>query len=118
MKTDLYTKAVLTVIALSLTVVAIQLSVKDVNAQAYNRASGVQLVAICNPDGKNCADVTPDFHLKGQVKDLERLPAEISSQIAGRIGGPISNQINQQMNRISGQVSELQVKIDQIAQRR
>ena len=64
MKTDLYTKAVLTVIALSLTVVAIQLSVKDVNAQAFNRVSGVQLVAICNPDGKNCADVNTDYQLR------------------------------------------------------
>jgi len=64
MKTDLYTKAVLTVIALSLTVVAIQLSIKDVNAQAFNRVSGVQLVAICNPDGKNCADVNTDYQLR------------------------------------------------------
>jgi hypothetical protein len=64
MKTDLYTKAVLTLIALSLTVVAIQLSVKDVNAQAFNRVSGVQLVAICNPDGKNCADVNADYQLR------------------------------------------------------
>ncbi len=64
MKADLYSKAVLTVIALSLSVIAIQLTVKDASAQAYNSQSRVQLVAICNPDGRNCVDITSDYRMK------------------------------------------------------
>jgi len=64
MKTDLYTKAVLTVIAISLAGIAVQLTIKPAFAQAYNGRSGVQLVAICNPDGKNCADINSDFQLR------------------------------------------------------
>ena len=64
MAVDRYTKAVLTVIAISLGVIAIQLSTTTAHAQAYNAQSRVQLVAICNPDGKNCADINSDFQLR------------------------------------------------------
>ena len=63
MTTDMYTKAVLTVIAIALSAIALQHAIPSAFAQAYNR-SGVQLVAICNPDGKNCADINSDFQLR------------------------------------------------------
>ena len=65
MKSDLYTKFVLTVIALSLSVIAIQLATKDAHAQS-NRftfsSSGALIVSICDPTGTgygtfNCAEV-------------------------------------------------------------
>lgn len=64
MKTDLYTKVILTIIAISLTGIAIQMTTKEAHAQAYNSVSRVQLVAICNPDGKNCADINTDYQLR------------------------------------------------------
>jgi hypothetical protein len=64
MKSDLYTKAILTVIAISLSLIAIEMTTKTANAQAYNAQSRVQLVAICNPDGKSCADINSDFQLR------------------------------------------------------
>jgi len=64
MKSDLYTKFVLTVIALALSAIALQHAIPSAFAQAYNGRSGVQLVAICNPDGKNCADVNSDYQLR------------------------------------------------------
>ena len=72
MKTDLYTKAVLTVIAISLTVVAIQLSIKPAFAQSGNFSftQGGQLrVSICNTrfsaDGQvYCADVVNGGQLR------------------------------------------------------
>ena len=64
MTTDLYTKAVLTVIALALSAIALQHAIPSAFAQAYNSQSRVQLVAICNPDGKNCADINSDYQLR------------------------------------------------------
>ena len=64
MKSDLYTKTILTVIAISLSLIAIEMTTKTANAQAYNAQSRVQLVAICNPDGKSCADINSDFQLR------------------------------------------------------
>ena len=50
MTTDLYTKFVLTVIALSLSVIAIQLTTKEAHAQSGLRfaPSGALIVTICN----------------------------------------------------------------------
>lgn len=52
MKTDLYTKAILTVIAISLAGIAIQLSTKDANAQAQSKLlfarSGALMVTVCD----------------------------------------------------------------------
>ena len=50
MKSDLYTKVVLTVIALSLSVIAIQLTTKEAHAQSGLRfaPSGALIVTICN----------------------------------------------------------------------
>ena len=64
MKSDLYTKFVLTAIALSLSVIAIQLTTKEAHAQS-NRfiftQSGALIVSICdskgNPTGYRCAEV-------------------------------------------------------------
>ena len=64
MTTDTYTKAVLTVIAISLAVIALQHTIPSASAQAYNSQSRVQLVAICNPDGKACADINSDYQLR------------------------------------------------------
>ena len=52
MKTDLYTKAILTVIAISLAGIAIQLSIKDAHAQAQSKLlfarSGALIVTVCD----------------------------------------------------------------------
>jgi hypothetical protein len=56
MKTDLYTRVVLTVIAVSLSVIALQQSVKPAYAQ-----NSYQKVIVCNPYGtkvSDCASVT------------------------------------------------------------
>ena len=70
MTTDRYTKAVLTLIALALSVIAIQLTVKDAHAQTQGllfSPSGALMVSICDPVGTpvagrprpvwTCADV-------------------------------------------------------------
>ena len=67
MKTDLYTKAVLTVIAVSLTGIAIQLTIKESHAQHQPTGryvfspSGALVVSICDANFKNnlfsCAEV-------------------------------------------------------------
>jgi len=64
MKTDLYTKAVLSVIAISLSAIAIQLTTKEAHAQS-NRflftQSGALIVSVCdsngNPSNYSCAEV-------------------------------------------------------------
>jgi hypothetical protein len=64
MKTDLYTKAVLSVIAISLSAIAIQLTTKEAHAQS-NRLifteSGALIVSVCdsrgNPSNYRCAEV-------------------------------------------------------------
>lgn len=57
MKVDQYTKIVLTVIACALCLLVWQnaLAIKGATAQE----DGVQRVAICDKDGKNCASVMP-----------------------------------------------------------
>ena len=67
MTTDLYTKAVLTVIAISLAGIAIQLTVKEAHTQSQSLSfspSGALMVTICDPTGAlgqqggwTCADV-------------------------------------------------------------
>ena len=71
MKTDLYTKAVLTVIAISLAGIAVQLTTKEAHAQTQGllfSPSGSLMVTICDPMGSptipgrsrpawTCADV-------------------------------------------------------------
>ena len=53
MKIDIYTKAVLTVIALALLGIAIQLTIKDAHAQSNFRfmPSGALMVTICDSGG-------------------------------------------------------------------
>ena len=64
MKADLYTKFVLTVIALSLFVIAIQLTTKEAHAQSGRflfSESGALIVTVCHAVGSinsvTCADV-------------------------------------------------------------
>jgi hypothetical protein len=67
MTTDLYTKAVLTVIAIALSGIAIQLTIKEAHAQSQSAKfspSGALMVTICDPTGAfgqrtgwTCADV-------------------------------------------------------------
>jgi hypothetical protein len=65
MKSDLYTKVVLAVIALSLSVIAVQLTTKDAHAQVRGQflftESGALIVAICDANGPasryHCAEV-------------------------------------------------------------
>jgi hypothetical protein len=65
MKSDTYTKFILTIIAIALTAIALQTSIKDAHAQS-NRflftQSGALIVAICdsqgNPSRYNCAEVS------------------------------------------------------------
>jgi hypothetical protein len=69
MKTDLYTKAVLSVIALALSGIAIQLATKDAHAQQARfrfTRSGALMVTQCNfgEDGQSwvlCKDVDGTF---------------------------------------------------------
>lgn len=65
MKTDNYTKAVLTVIAIALSAIAIQSGIKDAHAQSNEfrfTRSGALIVAVCDADGSpyrpNCASVS------------------------------------------------------------
>ena len=78
MTSDLYTKFVLTVIALSLFVIAIQLTTKEAHAQSGVRfsPSGAMMVTICDPLGSpsgmrggwTCADV----HTQGLTVTAQR----------------------------------------------
>lgn len=68
MTIDRYTKFVLTIIALSLALIAIQLSSREAKAQTYSQ-NGIQMVAICNMHrdayGKYwCADVVDEGRLR------------------------------------------------------
>lgn len=63
MKSDVYTKAVLTVIAVSLSTIAIQMDIG--NAHAVER---VTKVAICDESGKYCAWLSSD----GRLQTLQR----------------------------------------------
>jgi hypothetical protein len=69
MTTDLYTKAVLTVIAISLSGIAIQLTTKEAHAQS-NRfvftQSGALIVSVCD------SNVDPSRYNCAEVKRLER----------------------------------------------
>ena len=63
MKSDLYTKVVLAVIALSLFVIAIQLTTKEAHAQSQSlrfSQSGALMVTICDPMSYevSCASVS------------------------------------------------------------
>lgn len=64
MNTDRYTKGVLTVIAVSLAAIAVQMAIPDAHAQRYSRNNGIQMVAVCNLNSEygvtNCADVVGD----------------------------------------------------------
>ena len=61
MKTDLYTKFVLSVIALTLSAIAIQSSIPSASAQS----GGIQKVIICDARYPNfCADVSTGGALK------------------------------------------------------
>lgn len=65
MKTDLYTKFVLTVIALSLSVIAIQLTTKDAHAQQQGfkfSKNGLLMVTVCDNayNETYCVDVSKD----------------------------------------------------------
>jgi len=70
MNTDRYTKVVLTVIAISLTIIAFQMSVKDAHAQQGFRftPSGALQIAICDPIASPgrflCADVVNGGQLR------------------------------------------------------
>ena len=76
MTTDLYTKAVLTIIAIALSGIAIQLTTKEAHAQIYTgdrgpvySPNGALWVTVCNPrksyDGQTyCADIVNGGQLR------------------------------------------------------
>jgi hypothetical protein len=68
MKADLYTKFVLTVIALSLSVIAIQLTTKDAHAQSGRllfSENGALIVTVCQAVGRLvCADIVNGGQLR------------------------------------------------------
>jgi hypothetical protein len=73
MKSDLYTKFVLTVIALSLSVIAIQLTTKDAHAQSGRfvfGSNGALVVTVCDPVNAPlmCADVINGGQLRVVAK--------------------------------------------------
>ena len=69
MKSDLYTKFILTIIAIALSAIAIQSSIKDAHAQS-NRflftQSGALIVAVCEANGN------PSRYLCAEPAKLER----------------------------------------------
>ena len=70
MKTDLYTKAVLTVIALALSAIALNQSIPS----AFAQNKSVVKVAICDKnDPDRCADILGD-HYGGQLGFLTFAP--------------------------------------------
>jgi len=69
MTNDRYTKAVLTIIALSLSVIAIQLTTKEAHAQTQGfrfTQSGALIVSVCDSSG------TPARYTCAEVSRLER----------------------------------------------
>jgi len=67
MKIDLYTKAVLTVIALALSAIALQHAIPSAFAQ-----SGIQKVMICDPkDHSECSRVGPAFGMNGALNVID-----------------------------------------------
>lgn len=59
MKIDFYTKAVLTIIAVSLSAITIQLTI----GSAHAHTGGIQKVAICDELGRYCAWLSSDGRL-------------------------------------------------------
>jgi hypothetical protein len=73
MKSDLYTKVVLAVIALSLSVIAIQLTTKEAHAQSGRflfASNGALIVTVCHPVDTPlmCADVINGGQLRVVAK--------------------------------------------------
>ena len=66
MKIDLYTKGILTVIALSLVVMAFKdvSPVNEAHAQSNNK---VVKMALCNPDGVRCVSIYTNRKNRGQL---------------------------------------------------
>lgn len=67
--TDRYTKAVLTVIAITTSILALQTFIPNAQAQRVDAQSGMMMFRLCEKDGAsiNCADVTKDFALKVKI---------------------------------------------------
>jgi hypothetical protein len=71
MKTDLYTKVILTIIAISLSGIAIQLTSKNAyaqNSQFHFSQSGALIVTICNPNGNGYNNTCADIVNGGQLR--------------------------------------------------
>jgi len=54
---DIYSKAIFTVIAVALCVLAIENAGSRARAERIARAGDIQRIAICSPDGNRCAEV-------------------------------------------------------------
>jgi len=65
MKVDLYTKSVLTIIAVALSAIAI----KSYPSAAHAQFDSIQKVAICSPDGENCAYVSDENAIRVLRRD-------------------------------------------------
>jgi len=66
MKIDLYTKGILTVIALSLVVMAFK-DVSPVNKAFAQNNNQVIKMALCNPDGERCVAIYTNHNNRGQL---------------------------------------------------
>lgn len=101
MKSDLYTKVIFTIIAVCLSVIAIQISITPATAQIYARDTGMQMMRLCEKTGSSigCVDITPDYHLKVQVKDFDNLPNRISQQLSNQLSNQLVTNIAAQMNQ-------------------
>lgn len=70
MKVDLYTKILLTVIAIATSIIAVQLGLPTASAQRVDSQSGMMMFRLCEKSSYskiNCVDITDDFALKVKI---------------------------------------------------
>jgi hypothetical protein len=122
MKTDVFTKTVLTILAISTSVIAIQLAIPSASAARTDSASGMDMVRLCERSGGgiNCANISSDYNLMVEVKDLDRLPSQIGEQVSARVANAINGITNEslqtsaRLTQLGLQIGELQGQIIQI----
>ena len=117
----------MTTIAISLSVIAIQMTIGSANAQRVDIASGMTMHRMCERSSGTiyCADVTPDFHLKVEVKDLDSLPYKIATQIREALqtsqnpsqSNAIQNLQNQMRQNNDELYSKLSIELNNVSDR-
>jgi hypothetical protein len=82
MSSDRYTKVVLTFIAVFLAIIGFELIAPKAQASRTDKQSGMEMIRVCErSSGKiNCADISSDFAIKGELSDSSLL------RLAGILG--------------------------------